>query len=394
MNRTLFQALIALAVAPPCLAQWTVTNLHPDGASESYAPSLGPGLQTGSAVFDGVRRAGYWQGSAASWTDLHPADAIESRAGRFREGLLLGVVEPARFESRAVLWPDGLAPLIDITPPETTRAIVADVLDGNPVGWVRIAGFDRASVWEGLTTAWTDLTPPEAESAKVNNAHNGQLVGEVRIDRVAHAALWEGDGSSWTNLNPPGAEGSVVVGVHNGQQVGALVFPGDITRAALWRGTAESWVDLTPPGADFANAGDTFAGWQVGYVRLEGPGSRYHRASLWNGTADSWEDLSVELPGAWLNTYAIEVWADAGTLYVVGWGYNLDTDRNEALLWTRPLDGCRVDFDGDGALTIFDFLAFQTAFDAGDPFADLDGDGDLTVFDFLAFQAAFDAGCP
>jgi hypothetical protein len=55
--------------------------------------------------------------------------------------------------------------------------------------------------------------------------------------------------------------------------------------------------------------------------------------------------------------------------------------------------GCRVDCDGDGALTIFDFLCFQNAFDSGDPYADFDGDGVLTIFDFLAFQNEFDAGC-
>jgi hypothetical protein len=55
--------------------------------------------------------------------------------------------------------------------------------------------------------------------------------------------------------------------------------------------------------------------------------------------------------------------------------------------------GCRADFDADGALTIFDFLAYQNAFSAGDPIADFDGDGELTLFDFLAFQNAFDAGC-
>ena len=58
-----------------------------------------------------------------------------------------------------------------------------------------------------------------------------------------------------------------------------------------------------------------------------------------------------------------------------------------------PCD-CRADIDGDGRLTIFDFLAFQTAFDAGDlETADFDGDGRLTLFDFLAFQTAFNAGC-
>ncbi|MEO1008450.1 MAG: GC-type dockerin domain-anchored protein [Planctomycetota bacterium] len=54
---------------------------------------------------------------------------------------------------------------------------------------------------------------------------------------------------------------------------------------------------------------------------------------------------------------------------------------------------CPADIDGDGALTLFDFLAFQNLFDAGDPRADVDGDGALTLFDFLAFQNLFDAGC-
>jgi len=54
---------------------------------------------------------------------------------------------------------------------------------------------------------------------------------------------------------------------------------------------------------------------------------------------------------------------------------------------------CRVDLDGDGQLSIFDFLAFQNLFDAGDLIADFDGDGALTIFDFLAFQNEFDDGC-
>jgi len=54
---------------------------------------------------------------------------------------------------------------------------------------------------------------------------------------------------------------------------------------------------------------------------------------------------------------------------------------------------CTPDLDGDGELTVFDFLTFLNAFDAADPIADLDGDGELTLFDFLAFQTAFDAGC-
>ena len=55
---------------------------------------------------------------------------------------------------------------------------------------------------------------------------------------------------------------------------------------------------------------------------------------------------------------------------------------------------CPADLDGDGVLTIFDFLRFQNLFDSGDPRADFDGDGMLTLLDFLAFQNEFAAGCP
>ncbi len=59
----------------------------------------------------------------------------------------------------------------------------------------------------------------------------------------------------------------------------------------------------------------------------------------------------------------------------------------------RPRPSCAADLNDDCALDLFDFLEFQTLFDAGDPRADFDGDGSLTIFDFLAFQNAFDAGC-
>ena len=54
---------------------------------------------------------------------------------------------------------------------------------------------------------------------------------------------------------------------------------------------------------------------------------------------------------------------------------------------------CEADLDGDGTLTLFDFLTFQNAFAAGEARADCDRDGSLTLFDFLCFQNAFAAGC-
>ena len=54
---------------------------------------------------------------------------------------------------------------------------------------------------------------------------------------------------------------------------------------------------------------------------------------------------------------------------------------------------CRIDLNQDGSTDLFDFLAFQTAFDTGSPLADFNGDTALNVFDFLEFQNQFTAGC-
>ncbi len=54
---------------------------------------------------------------------------------------------------------------------------------------------------------------------------------------------------------------------------------------------------------------------------------------------------------------------------------------------------CAADCDGDGELTIFDFLCFQNAFASGDDAADCDSDGTVSMDDFACFQAAFMAGC-
>ena len=76
--------------------------------------------------------------------------------------------------------------------------------------------------------------------------------------------------------------------------------------------------------------------------------------------------------------------ASDGTLIICGIGSDVRAYRS---------DRCRVDLDGDGELTFFDFLEFQNLFAAGDLRADFDGDGALTFFDFLAFQNEFAAGC-
>ncbi len=76
------------------------------------------------------------------------------------------------------------------------------------------------------------------------------------------------------------------------------------------------------------------------------------------------------------------------------WGVNVAAEIDRMFLAGEIAEPpCPADLDADGRLTIFDFLAFQTRFDAGSLETDYDGDGSLTIFDFLAFQNAFDTGC-
>ncbi|MFI4882041.1 MAG: lamin tail domain-containing protein, partial [Phycisphaerales bacterium JB064] len=75
------------------------------------------------------------------------------------------------------------------------------------------------------------------------------------------------------------------------------------------------------------------------------------------------------------------------------WAASTGEVGTPGVMATIVCEDCPPDFDDDGELTIFDFLAFQNAFDAQDPRADFDGDGEFTLFDFLAFQNAFDIGC-
>ena len=54
---------------------------------------------------------------------------------------------------------------------------------------------------------------------------------------------------------------------------------------------------------------------------------------------------------------------------------------------------CYPDCDGTGALTIDDFICFQTRFVIGDLFADCDLSGSLAIDDFICFQTFFVLGC-
>jgi hypothetical protein len=74
-------------------------------------------------------------------------------------------------------------------------------------------------------------------------------------------------------------------------------------------------------------------------------------------------------------------------------GHTSFNDNLISLVVYRSNGACVADINGDGELSILDFVAFQLAWEAQEPKADCSEDGAFDVLDFVCFQQAFVAGC-
>src|SRR5947207_889761 len=114
-------ALSAFAFAFPigANAQWTVINLHPAGATRSWAIGVGGGQQVGIAGVGGQSHASLWYGIAASWVDLNPAGAVTSLAQGVSGGQQAGYAwfaDPATNPPHAGTWNGTAASWVDLNP--------------------------------------------------------------------------------------------------------------------------------------------------------------------------------------------------------------------------------------------------------------------------------------
>jgi hypothetical protein len=190
-----------------------------------------------------------------------------------------------------------------------------------------------------------------------------------------------------------GAASSTASGVSNGQQAGSANF-GGVDHAGIWSGSAASWVDLHPAGATTSAVYGVSGGRQAGFARIGGS----DHASLWNGTASSWIDLHAFAPAGFSSSSAVSIWSDASVIHVAGFGYNAQTGRTEALLWTRP--NCYANCDASSIapiLNVNDFTCFLNHFAANNSSANCDSSTTtpvLNVNDFTCFLNRYAAGCP
>ncbi|MEQ8315900.1 MAG: GC-type dockerin domain-anchored protein [Phycisphaerales bacterium] len=282
-------------------------------------------------------------------------------------------------------------------------------------GEFRRSGNEKAQAvaqWTG--DRWAPLGPTSAPGivgvVEALASWGGDLYAGGRfrsaggVDAV-NIARW--DGSAWSAV-ADGLDGQVhalaVFGPPGDESLyaaGEFTFSGTVRLDGVARWDGTQWLSVDGGLNGDANAmivhddGDGAALYVAGpFGQVGPPGSRIPAGGLAKWTGDRWEAVATFVDG---EVFALADFASGSesALYAGGFFDGIDgVVSSQIARRSSCATVCPADFDGDGSLTLFDFLAFQSAFDLGEPAADFDGDGALTLFDFLAFQSAFAVGCP
>lgn len=328
-----FLFLIAgCAVSGFSAAAWTVTVLHPSGASSSFGKAGAGSSQVGYSQF-GSYRASLWSGTSGSHVNLHPATATSSTAwGCSATNQVGGAVVSSL--SRASLWSGTAASWVNLTPAGMAPAYAYSVFGNTQVGYVTSIGEPQACKWNGTAASFLNLHPNGAVSSVAVGVSNSDQVGYAKFGVYNNAARWTGTAASFVNLNPTGAQYSSAAATDGTNQVGTANFDGD-QHAAKWSGSAASFVDLHPTGAELSAALGLSGNYQVGYI-IDG---QNNHAVYWKGTAASMVNLHSFLTADYSYSFAYGVWTDAGGTHIIGTAYNDTAGRDEAVMWTEVTPG-------------------------------------------------------
>jgi len=324
-----------------------------------------------------------------SITSLKVGAGMSRAFGISPEGVVAGWHENPG--SQAILWfPDGAHQFLPI-PAGFIGSEAFDATDGGLAVGARIDG-----VGDRLPSAWVDgdhveLAAQQGTAAGVNEA--GTIVGDVLVDGFPAAAVW-------TDAGPESVTQTILPDLgSNAERANAISETGVIVGSALSAQTSKfhavTWEDgeITDLGLfqDFfpTNARDVNdEGVVVGDYFI--PASDEHRAIMWIDRQPVDLNTTINPELGWTLEFATGITNDGR---IVGFGTNANLTTVRGFLLT-PAEDCPADVNGDGSLSILDFIAFQELFEAGDTGADCNEDGELNVVDFVCFQGVFAAGCP
>lgn len=372
----------------------------PLGAQDCEASTLSAdGAIVGGSCTVGLARTAYHWTASGGFDLIDPDGAFlwttaeaMSADGRAIAGL---AIEDDGATTYGYRWtPD--TGVVMLPPPAGLERTWANAIsgDGSKVVGSAVGGGDgRAFLWtpDGGTESLGVLPGASDSAARAISADGRVVVGESGDEPFRWTRT---DGMGSLGLPATASDASAVAASADGSVIAASALLDGVQRAHMWT-QAEGFAALPVPSGATRTTIEAIT--PDGSIAVGSLGIPANRAMYWRadvGTvflADYLADLGVDVSG-WILLIARAVSADGSTVAGVGL---LDGQQRAFLITGLPVSAsCPADLDGDGRLTVFDFLEFQNLFVAGDLAADFDGDGELTLFDFLAFQNAFDAGCP
>ncbi|MEO1008970.1 MAG: GC-type dockerin domain-anchored protein [Planctomycetota bacterium] len=393
--RAVLLACCSFAAPAAGQAEYALVELAdlPGGANQSLALQVDDGGIVAGQVSgaDGLRAA-IWDESGVPMVLGTLPGGVSSSGFAIVDGMVAGQSTAACGETSGFVW-TASGGMVAVGPEGCTFSR-AESINAAGQTLVKVGPSREAFVWPEPGGAGAPR-PLETWGGAVSTSRvlpDGGVVGGAGRHPlggiVIRAVEWRADGT--TRVFPrlddaaPGAD-TVHARTDAGLYVG-LASVGSITRAAIWDG-AGTVLDagaglgdgVSSALLDANESGVAVGRSAVGAIRWDGVNGAVPLLDLVDTSGDGWEltnALSINERG-----------------WICGNGRS-PAGGSRGFLLIPIAEGCPADLDGDGELTIFDFLAFQNLFDAGAAAADLDGDGSLTLFDFLAFQNLFDAGCP
>lgn len=219
----------------------TVTDLHPNNASDSYATDINDSAQV--VGFFTPNAGGYLRGFL--WRDgtlqvLDTGGAFQPYAIN-NNGLIAGRAELSG-RGVAVLWQNGV--LRPLFPGSATESRAEDVNDsGQVVGWIRQGDQDRAFLWQtdengvSQTTMLGTLGGKNSYPSAVDEV--GVVVGRSQLaNGVYHAFIWLG--GTMYDLGTQEANYSAAYDINAALQIvgydSQFVGGSFVDRAVLWQG--------------------------------------------------------------------------------------------------------------------------------------------------------------
>jgi len=340
MHRTAAAALALAAASLTATAQTgpvTAAYDAPDRDRWNYPFNLTPGVRANASTFGAVGIDGFDDRDAQVLVGYDLAADFPAVPEGYR--VVSATVELVVLTGDAFIYDPTQDPIASFFDP-TDADFIPDDDDGRPIELFATGYRNGLTIesWEETTPFTTDPTFPPPEDS-----------------RSAYAAIYQDDGTA-TDLSNQVRDRfdatPLAVGVTDAVAPGELVPAETVFRFEL---------NPCAPGA-----GAFFdASFDAGRLHLTATG--HHSAVM--GTTDP--------------TFPVFIMRENPLASAL--------DLAPKLTITAIARG-DADLNADGVLDIFDFLAFQNAFDAGEALADFDGNCSLDIFDFLAFQNAFDAG--